>query len=205
MDRIIDLLKAFQEFEQSAQSQDFGHFGQWLYRKHQKTVFTEGSAQVFSQQLNSRFGMFLGGVVGYADAWEKLTFRNLPINGFMDFGILNQVQAEPGITKKHIEARSPSEQSTVFEALKRIQRKGLIEDKTDEHDRRVKRVFLTEEGAKTIEKVEQQAAKLSNLLVGDMSDEEIGQMTAFLERLYQFHHELHISLTKEAIAERYGL
>ncbi|OEK00573.1 hypothetical protein BFP97_03210 [Roseivirga sp. 4D4] len=204
MEEAIKLLEHWKRFIDEGNQENFGEFGKWLEQKNPEKPNTYFS-EPFMEDTNATFGYYLGSVIGFADAWERLTFRDLSINGFIDFGILKQVQYEANPTKKELARRSTGEQSTVFEAIKRMQKKGLIRDEVDEKDRRVKRVYLTESGADVIQQVEGQAFKLSNLLVGDLTSQELATITGLLKKLNDFHQNLHENYSKEDVAKKYDL
>lgn len=204
IDKTIRLLEYWKAYSELGQGEEFSDFGIWLSRQEGR-----GEQQFFSEPFmedqHTTFGYYFGSMVAFADAWEKLTFRDLPITGFIDFGILNQVKYEENPTKKSIADKSVAEQSTIFESIKRLQKKGLLRDKVDNTDRRVKRVYLTPEGLQVIEEVEQKAFKLSHLLVGDLTASEISAMIELLKKLSSFHERLYHNRSKEEIIETFKL
>lgn len=65
-------------------------------------------------------------------------------------------------------------QNTVSERITRLENKGLVERKRDSSDKRISRVYLTEEGRKLIKELDKEAS--SNFLhdaLWNMEDEEI--------------------------------
>lgn len=204
MEKIIGLLEQWQQFLDEGNEPDYDRFGKWLQNKGDTGRLPLADVNVPENALMT-FGHNFGNLVSYADAWERLTFRDLPINGFHDFDLLNRVMKEQNPTKKVLAQQSTLEQSTVFESIKRLQKKGLLRDEIDENDKRVRRVFLTEAGEAVIHQVRMKAAKMGVLMVGDLSPEEIGQMTALLEKLNLFHERLFYSTSKDEVRERYGL
>ncbi len=203
MDKIIELLKSWELYENEVKDGSLGGFGNWLTSKSKPAQNV--SNKPYLSEINGAFGHYFGMLIGYAEAWERLTFRNYPIKGFNDFFILQLVKAKEFPTKNEIAAVSTEENSTVFEAIKRLIRKGLLEERIDAFDKRVRRVVLTSEGKDLISKVNHSTSKLSNLIVGDLEEDEIKQMTQWLMRLGEFHRKLHQNVSKEDIAERYDL
>ena len=204
MDKIIGLLEQWQLFLDEGNEADYARFGNWLQTKGDTGRLPVAEEGV-PQNILMTFGHHFGNLVSYADAWERLTFRDLPINGFHDFDLLNRVKKEQNPTKKELARQSTLEQSTVFESIKRLQKKDLLRDEIDKKDKRVRRVFLTEAGDNVIREVYTKAAKMGVLMVGDLTPEEIVQMTGLLEKLNLFHERLFYSTTKEEVKERYDL
>lgn len=91
-------------------------------------------------------GYHLGLLLSYTEAWVKLAFRDLPITGFGDFGVLKFIEQARQPTKNAVAESMVMEPSTCFEILKRLQKKGLIKESPDPHDKRAKRVSLTDQG-----------------------------------------------------------
>lgn len=72
---------------------------------------------------------------------------------------------------------------TVTVTLKRLEKNGLIEKKSDQKDQRVTRIFLTEHG-KAVYDVMLQSYMLSvNEIMQDFSEEEQIQLLGYLERI----------------------
>lgn len=203
MEQIIELLKHWAEFEKSDSETTIHNFAKWLKSKTQtpKKVYNNP----YESELNTAFGYQFGRLFSFAEAWERLTFRNFPINGYSDLFILKFVQFARKPSKKEIAKASREENTTVFEAIKRMTKIGLLSESIDSKDRRVRRVSLTFEGQKLIEAIDLKSANMSNLMVGDLNSDEIARMTELLKSLGDFHERLYYSESKPDIVQRYDL
>lgn len=71
---------------------------------------------------------------------------------------------------------------SVSGTLARLEKKGFISFQTDEHDRRCKRIRLTEKGEQCHTRVMQAIERMESLIVRDFTAEEQAQFSAFLNR-----------------------
>ena len=204
IDLIIKVLNHWKNFKEKGLGHDLSKFGQWLIDEENKEK-QKDIPEDYSVSPNMMIGFLLGGLMGYTEVWTKMTFRNLPIQNFHDFGTLKFIEALKRPTKKEIAEDSLVEQSTCFEALKRMAKNGLVEEETDERDKRVKRVKLTKNGQKVTNQATQQAFLLSNLLVGDITKEEKNTLIGILQKLDHFHEDLYRKTERDKIIEHYKL
>ncbi|MGK7393039.1 MAG: MarR family winged helix-turn-helix transcriptional regulator [Candidatus Cyclobacteriaceae bacterium M3_2C_046] len=209
MEEVIELLQYWKRYIESGFNKDFRQFGQWLVQQNneQKNASDEWNSRVDINQegLDAVLGFQLGGLMSYSDTWTKLAFRNLPLVGIADFGILKFIEYTGSPTKKSISLTAIMEASTCFEILKRLQKNNLIEEKPDSEDKRVKRVKLTAAGKKVIEQATIQVKALSGFLVGNLSEQEKLQLLNALKKLNEFHHHWYHEGDKEKLMEVYQL
>ena len=206
MDQIIKLLEFWKKYKEQGFSDDFARFGIWLNNEIPSEQDTSSTPQeVLEGDKNTKIGYYLGELIEFSDHWTKLAFRNLPITGWTDFGILKGVEYSDTPTKKELVQHAVAEQSTIFEAIKRLQKYGLLEEVIDKDDRRVRRVKMTKEGKKVIDAATHQAIQLSNLFVADLSEDEKKVLIDILLKLNNFHRDLYQEMPKEKVVETYGL
>ena len=202
MQDIIRLLTYWDAYCQSNQTADFKRFGHWLDRqldteKHQP--------KEYGASPEALMGFLFGSLISYSEVWTRLAFRNLPLTGFTDFGILKFIEENDQPTKKTIANHSVAEDSTIFESIKRLIKQGLILEATDPNDKRVRRVRLSDTGKEIVKSATQSVLNLSQLLAGDLTSEEKTLMIGILRKLNRFHHDLYQHTSKEQIASAYQL
>ena len=204
MEQVIKLLEYFKVYQDKGLGDDIGRFGLWL----NKELGAEKVVEVppaYSVSENAAIGFLLGGLLGFGDVWTRLAFRDLPIQHFYDFGIIKFIEVMKAPTKKEVADKSLLEQSTCFEAIKRLTKHGILEEQVDTDDRRVNRVKLTAYGRKIASKATQQSFLLSDLLVGDLVEEEKSDLTRLLKKLDRFHEDLYRNTDKDKIINHYRL
>ena len=203
MEQIIELLREWDAYSKVSPSTSLSDFGEWLSSKSKKQ--DKVYSNPFSGKINGTFGFHFGKLLSYAEAWERLTFRNHIINGFSDFFILRFIEYQGTPSKNEVANASREENTTVFEAIKRLTRKSLLKETIDTVDRRVRRVSITEKGAEVLKEIDKSALNMANLMVGDLAPNQIEEVSEYLKMLGDFHEKLYYSMTKEEIAEKYNL
>ena len=177
---------------------DLSRFGVWLNKELNEQKATEIRDE-YKVSKNVQIGFLLGHMMAFGEIWTKLAFRDLPIQHFHDFGTLKFIEHHVNPTKKEIADDSMVEQSSCFEALKRLNKNGLLVDEVDKTDKRAKRVKLTKKGKETILRAMQQSYALSDLLVGDLIDEEKDRLIELLGKLNHFHEDLYRTTDKTRV------
>jgi DNA-binding MarR family transcriptional regulator len=209
MDNVINLLQAYKSYLACGFKDDMAHFGKWLQQKEneQNNKPSEWHKRVSIDQagLDGIIGYQLGGLMSYTETWTKLAFRDLPLLGLPDFGILKFVEIKGDPSKKEIAQKSIMEASTCFEIIKRLIKNELIIDHTDQEDKRIRRVVLTDYGKEILEKATKQVMQLSKFLLGDLQKEEKEVMLNVLKRLNDFHYQWYHEGSRDKLTEIYDL
>ncbi len=86
-------------------------------------------------------------------------------------------------TQKEIETYLEVSHPTVVGILSGLESKGLVQCRLDSDDKRVKRVFLSEEGRKLLQNSLNDAVEMGNVFWKDISDEELEILIVILEKL----------------------
>ena len=90
---------------------------------------------------------------------------------------------EEGLTHSELADRLHVHPTTVTNALKRMERTGFLERRSDPADHRVSRVYLTEAGREIRGEVEHMWAELERETFRGFSEEERQRLARFLERV----------------------
>lgn len=111
------------------------------------------------------------------EALEKmeLTSAQAHIMGFLAHS------AQPPCSRD-IEENFHLSHPTVSGLLSRLEKKGFIEFRTDEHDRRCKRIYVLPKGRKCHEEMHRNILETEEHLVEGFTPEEQAQFISFLER-----------------------
>jgi DNA-binding MarR family transcriptional regulator len=190
-DLLIEIVNRWKAYDVERQSESIEDFSKWLSSSLEKEKAAQEPEVTNTLQKRMVFGELFGRLSNFADLWGKLAFKKLPIRNFEEYIILKTVQYNPNLPKKDLAGELVNEASTAFEIIKRHIRDGLLIDQPDEKDRRMRRVSLTSKGKELIKKADQQAAKVANIIVGDLTESEIDFMIKKLQELNHFHSELH--------------
>jgi DNA-binding MarR family transcriptional regulator len=91
--------------------------------------------------------------------------------------------------------------SSGSEILKRLIRNKMVYEYPDLKDGRAKRVSLTQEGYKEIMNAFDEMHKVSEIVVGDISGEELTETLAVLNKLNFFHMHIHKEAKDDSLNE----
>jgi DNA-binding MarR family transcriptional regulator len=97
--------------------------------------------------------------------------------------ILHVLWEEEGIMHSELAARSCVQPATITNALKRMEKAGLVERRRDTEDERVSRVYLTEAGRDMRSKVEDTFRNFEAQAFAGLSEEEVATLRALLLRV----------------------
>ena len=141
--------------------------------------------------LNARISALLTRMNRFATFYTKKAFAGLEMTRAQEFGVLACIQVLGTPTKTEVAQYNLLEKTTVTEILKRLLKIGFIEEFDDARDKRSKRVKITRAGEEAIETAVERLWELSEIVVGNLSDEQKHSLAAMLEELDQFHSDIY--------------
>jgi len=142
----------------------------------------------------------------YAKHYIKEAFKDLPVNSIDDFGFLAGLSEVDSLTKTELIQKNIAEIPSGMEIIKRLLRKGMIEDFKDPNDGRAKRLKITPLGKMAVGQSIGQLLRISKIIAGDLNLNERVQLLYILEKLNHFHIPIHENDWKsnlEVLEEKY--
>ena len=100
-----------------------------------------------------------------------------------EFGVLNVLERNPGITQQAIGEHSGVDPSTMVATLDALEARGLAERRPHPGDRRKRSVQLTPEGQRVLREGRKVAAAVGKEVFGTLSGEERDQLNGILRKL----------------------
>ena len=185
---IQELIEHWVTYSKTRSDHSIASFSKWLATRINPEKKSDVADLNFKRM---ELGRVFGRLSNFSQMWGKLAFKDLPIKQFEDFGILIEVKYRVNPSKNEVANLLLNEKSTAFEIIKRLIREGLLEEKLDEKDKRIRRISLTPAGEKVVAKAEIQAGKVSQLLMGDSSEEEIDFLLNKFSELDKFHTSMY--------------
>lgn len=98
-------------------------------------------------------------------------------------GLLIELWKADGLTNAEIAEILDIRPSSVTAQVKSLEQRGLVKRVTDENDKRVSRVFLTEDGKQAQVERKESQDNLSEGIFGNLTEEEQVQLINILEKL----------------------
>lgn len=98
--------------------------------------------------------------------------------------LLGKVYSDSGnLNQKELAAVCFKERAAVTRTLDIMEKKGLLERRDSEEDRRIYKLFITDYGKEIYEKTHQQVKKMEGQIDGTLSEEEFEQAIALMSKL----------------------
>ncbi|EPO4995211.1 MarR family winged helix-turn-helix transcriptional regulator [Vibrio fluvialis] len=127
-----------------------------------------------------------------ARLWRRHLDQRLAQAGIKDISwapLLHLDEFGDGISQKDLAASVGMEGSTLVRLLDTLEQKGQIERQVDSHDRRAKRIYLTDAGREQVSALRAELLQIETEMLADVSDEQIDVMLEVLDGLItKFKH-----------------
>jgi DNA-binding MarR family transcriptional regulator len=92
--------------------------------------------------------------------------------GWGHFAILMALYDQEGRSQESLAQSKGFDKTMITKSILRMEKEGIVYRKTDEEDRRIKRLYLTEKGKKLQPEMQKIGLKLNELLLRDFDTEE---------------------------------
>ena len=99
--------------------------------------------------------------------------------------ILSTLNQHPGLSQQELTTLTQGGKETVSMSVRRLMKNGLIKREIDPVDKRKYSLFLTDKGKEVLETVEKGIKKLNDYLLSGFNEEEISQLTFFIQRIIE--------------------
>lgn len=174
-------------------------FLMWL----NNNVIEEGrteAANLYQDQSTTlsewRISYFVWLMSKYAKTYFKKALQDSPLVGLDDFGFLITLCYEGSKTKTELIQQNIMEVSSGMEIIKRLEKKKLIKSFRDEKDKRAIRLAATVKGQTVLAEAMKEMYKASNIIAGNLSNEDRIKLLTILENLHQFHNPIFLNESK---------
>jgi DNA-binding MarR family transcriptional regulator len=193
-----ELIKHVKEYEKVHDNDDIKEFSIYLkdklFSSHpNKTgkIFNKDEFHNYVLYPEIEFSALLTGLYRFSKHYLKKAFAGSKINTIDEFGFMATLLKEGSLLKNELINKHLLEVSSGSEIIKRLQKNGLIKEYPDENDKRAKRVTLTREGKKEIFSSFDDMYKVSRLIVGDLTSDELNNSLQIFNKLSYFHHHIY--------------
>ena len=187
---ILDYIDSFQNEKGSADIKEFTVYLRDKVLEGKTTEeddYAKENYMAYKEMPKVEFSTLLTGLYRFARIYAKKAFQNTTINTIDEFGFLASILKEKSLLKNELIKRHFLEVSTGSEIIKRLIRNKLIYEYPDPNDGRAKRVSLTEAGFKEIMMAFDEMHKVSEIVVGNLSKEELTEALSIFNKLNYFH------------------
>ncbi|WP_364703060.1 MarR family winged helix-turn-helix transcriptional regulator [Streptomyces ossamyceticus] len=106
------------------------------------------------------------------------------------FAVLNTLVAEPGLDQRTVGERVGLDRSTMSEVIARLGRRGLLDKVRDPQDGRRFLLRLTEDGVRTHRRLTVRTARMNQVFLAPLSEDEQSQFFELIRRVADAAEEL---------------
>jgi len=137
----------------------------------------------------------------YAKWYIKKVLRDSLLQTPDEFSFLITLMTYDSLNKSELIAKQVMEKTSGSEIINRLIKKGMIAETSDQNDKRSIRVAITKSGRDEILKILPLMSKVTKIVVGNLSDDEINTLSYLLKKLDYFHNEIYLNKRDQSLSD----
>jgi DNA-binding MarR family transcriptional regulator len=137
----------------------------------------------------------------YAKWYIKKVIRESNLQTPDEFSFLITLMTYENLKKSELITKQVMEKTSGTEVIRRLIKRGLIVESADENDKRSIRVSITKSGREEILRILPLMSKVTKIVVGNLSAEEINTLSYLLKKLDYFHNGIYINKREHSLSE----
>ncbi len=142
------------------------------------------------QTLMEMAGALIGKMGRYVDNYSRKSMPGTPVPSIEEFTYLIVLLQEESMIKSELINHNAHQITTGTEIIKRLLKKGYLQQTNDERDKRSVRVSITDQGRAAIYATATVTKSLAAIATGILSDEELLSLVGTLRKLDDFHKQI---------------
>lgn len=152
-------------------------------------------ATKLAYQIDNNIGRLLVYMSRYAKSYIKKALEGTSLQTGEDFTCLAILLTHDDLSKGDLISKNIQEKTSGTEVIRRLIAAGLAKQWDDEHDKRGKRIAITQQGKDLLYKVFEDMNYVGQMVTGDLSFTEKLTLQHLLQKLENFHYQLHENKT----------
>ena len=137
----------------------------------------------------------------YAKWYIKKVLRDSILQTPDEFSFLISLMTYDSLHKSELITSQIMEKTSGTEIINRLVKKGMISETADQNDKRSIRVSITDSGRKEILRILPLMTKVTKIVVGNLSIEEINTLSYLLKKLDYFHNKVYLSKRGQPLSD----
>lgn len=208
MPSYLPLIAQWETYLAEGEAESLEHFALWILKNRQQSrqagpalpdpdlqgYFDQNTAADGFGYLGSEAAYMIGRLYKFVRLYTKPVFQAAGLGSSDEFGILAHVDRCGECTKKSAIEDNLMDTTTGIDAIRRMIKKGLLEEKINEQDRRERLISITPAGKDALTKTYGGLASTQDVLA-DLGSEERQQLVNLLRTLDEFHSKMNGSGT----------
>lgn len=211
--QVIDL---FEEYELKNNPLNVQDFAQWIIQKHevepepQKEKVEkatprhhQGYSFPFKEQFDDkiRFLEVTARIARYHEFYTRKALKDMVINTRLEFLFLQSVDLLEKAKKTDLITIYHLEYTTGMDTIRRLINNGLLYEISDESDKRIKLLMISDLGKTILEQSKNRINEESTMFLTAISDNKWKKVLPVLEEIDDFHNEVYQKHNNKPFAE----
>lgn len=135
----------------------------------------------------------------YAKGYIKKALKESCLQTLDEFSFLITLMTYESMSKSELITKQVMEKTSGSEVIRRLIKRGMIVESEDKKDKRSIRVSIAETGREEILKILPLMGNVSEIVVGNLSAEEINTLSYLLKKLDYFHNDIYINKREQPL------
>jgi MarR family transcriptional regulator, lower aerobic nicotinate degradation pathway regulator len=193
-----ELIESFYQFSENSKEDDFNlaKFSSWLNDKicsKPRSFFEEISEQdnIAKQTVDTQISILMGRMIKYVRSYTKKMLHDSNLSGLDDYSFLATLMFHSSMSKAALTHHNLTENTSGADIIKRLIKKGFIEEIECVSDKREKRIRITESGKIKMNGIFDQMEPVSALIPGELNADDKLFLLHYLKKLDKFHLEIY--------------
>lgn len=208
---LFEIINHLEEFESREKDLSFGNFVAFLQKQSSERndgKLIEGetkdsSLKVFDDNTKRDVTVLITFMFKYAKYYLKKGLGNSIINTPDEFAFLVTLLRFESLTKTELINKLITEKTSGVETIKRLLKKGLLEEFKEPQNKKNVRVRISEIGKKELYSILPIMDKITQIITGNLTGQEVQVLLNILTKLDTFHHEIYFNEKLSSIEEIY--
>jgi DNA-binding MarR family transcriptional regulator len=137
----------------------------------------------------------------YAKWYIKKVLRESHLQTPDEFSFLITLMTYDSLSKSELITKQVMEKTSGSEVIRRLIKRGMIAETADQNDKRSKMVSITKFGREEILKILPLMSQVSEIIVGNLSSEEIKTLAYILKKLDYFHNDIYLNKRGKSLSD----
>jgi DNA-binding MarR family transcriptional regulator len=137
----------------------------------------------------------------YAKWYIKKVLRDSLLQTPDEFSFLISLMTYDSLNKSELITKQIMEKTSGIEVINRLVKRGMIFETADQNDKRSIRVSITKSGREEILRILPLMTKVTEIVVGNLSAEEINTLSYLLKKLDYFHNDIYLNKRGQTLSD----
>lgn len=183
--QVLDWMEDYEAEIGSLERLSKAEFAHWLLKETDD--LGEPADEMFTEMY---IATYLGYMQKFTSYYARRLFRNSAIYSMDDYAFLVSLYPHNELKKTDLIQANAMEKSSGTEIIKRMLKRGQLEEYPHPEDGRARMVALTDQGRKDLESIQPSMQRLTRLTSGNLEFSEKVDLLQLLKKLNYFHREV---------------